>query len=162
MLQEDLALNKYFKGKLMKYNRFREKKLKMKDIFEAYCDISLNLWDLDSVVYCYGDFGESDILGDPIFIYSDGIEEDYTDHYLRFLEIALDKDYVELYLEFESCDRCYKAVLSLLKSCGCLKVTQEEDNTLYVKLPSRPSYEELEDVKDTFDEIYDVLKKYNK
>lgn len=146
----------------MRYNRFREKKLKMKDIFDAYCDISYELWGFDSVVYEYGDFGGSDAVNDPIFMDFDDIEEDYNDYYLIFLETALEKKYVDLFLKFDSCNRCYKAVLSLLNSCECLMTTIEEDNTLHVELPSRPSYEELEDIKDTFDEIYDVLKKYNK
>ena len=145
----------------MRYSRFREKKLKMRDIFDAYCDISYNLWSLDMAVFASGDFGQSDVFSDPIFIHCDN-EEEYTDYYHRFLEVALERKYVNLFLEFESCDRCYKAVLSLLNSCECLKTTKDEKNTLYVNIPSRPSYEELEDIKDTFDEIYDVLKKYNK
>lgn len=144
----------------MRYNRFREKKLKMRDIFDAYCDISYELWGFDSVVYEYGDFGGGEVSS--IFMDFDGDEEEYEDYYLIFLETALEKKYVDLFLGFDSCDRCYKAVLSLLNSCGCLRTTKEEDNTLHVELPSRPSYEELEDIKDTFDEIYDVLKKYNK
>ena len=53
----------------MRYSRFREKKLKMKDIFDAYCDISHELWDLDYKVYCYGDFGGQDgPTSDPIFM----------------------------------------------------------------------------------------------
>lgn len=148
----------------MRYNRFREKKLKMKEIFNAYCSISYDLWEFydDNTVHEYGDFGGVDSFNDPIFMDFDGIEEDYNDYYLRFLETALDKNSFDLFLEFENCDRCYKAVLSLIKSCSCLKVTQEEDNTLHVKLPSRPSYEELEDIKDIFDEVCDVLRKYSK
>ena len=163
MLQEDLALNKYFKGKLMRYNRFREKKLKMKDIFDTYCNISLNLYELDNnMAYCYGDFGGYDSpTARPIFIVSDN-DEDYNHYYLRFLETALEKDSFSLFLKFITYDRCYKYVLSLIKSCECLKVTKEADNTLYIKLPAKPSYEELEDIKDTFDEVCEVIDSYTK
>ena len=146
----------------MRYSRFREKKLKMRDIFNVYCDISSILYELNNV-YCYGDFGGIDgPTSDPIFMGFGDEKELYNEYYLFFLEAALEKNSFDLFLEFDSCDRCYKAVLSLIKSCSCLKVTQEEDNTLYVKLPSKPSYEELEDIKDTFDEVCDILRKYNK
>lgn len=147
----------------MRYNRFREKKLKMKDIFDVYCKISYDLWEFydDDTVYEHGDFGGVESFNDPIFIDFDDNEEDYNNYYIKFLETALEKNYFDLFLEFKSCDMCYKAVLSLLKSCKCLKVMQE-DNILYVKLPSRPSYEELEDIKDTFDEVCDVIRRHSK
>lgn len=149
----------------MRYNRFREKKLKMRDIFDAYCAISSDLQGFDSVVNSYGDFNGDGPNGDPMFMeFGYNNEEDYNDCYYRFLETALEEKYVHLYLSFYSCNRCYKVVLSLLNSCECLKTTidEDDDDTLYIEFPTRPSYEELEDIKDTFDEICDVLRRYRK
>lgn len=149
----------------MRYNRLKEKKLKMRDIFDTYCSIGDDLWEVNDVVYCDGDFGGQDgPTADPLFMDFKDLDDEeeqlqlYNEYYLSFLELALEQDSFDLFLKFYSYNRCYKVIYSLLNSCRCLKVTQEEDNALHVELPSRPSYEDLEDIKDTFDEVCDVLR----
>lgn len=39
---------------------------------------------------------------------------------------------------------------------------KESSNTLHIVFPSKLSYDELDNIKDIFDVIYDVIREYNK
>lgn len=140
---------------------FKDKKLKMNEIYNSYCHINSELYSLDNV-YCYGDFGGQDgPVSDRIFMYFEGEEELYSDFYSAFLKTVIEKNSLDLFLESKACDECNKAVLSLLKFCEYLEVTQEKDNIFYVKFPVRPSYEELLEIEYTFLDVCEILRIYS-
>lgn len=152
----------------MKYNRFIEKKAKLRSIFDTYCDISFNLSKFNNIIYCDGDFGEPTgaLNSDPIFRPFNS-EKDKNNYYEVFLDEVFERqgDSDTFYLNIESKNnKLYKILYLILEECDHIRVVapDEIDNTMWVEFPLTPSYEELKDIKAVFKDVYDVLKIYNR
>ena len=70
-----------------KYHNLLEKRLRLKDIFNAYSKISTELFELenDGLFSVFGDFGASDNANSPIFInsYYGGIDKEDEQYFFQ-------------------------------------------------------------------------------
>ena len=152
----------------MKYNKFTEKRARLRSIFDTYCDIGFNLSKFNNIIHCDGDFGKPTGASnsDPIFRPFNS-EKDRERYYRVFLNEVLERqgDFDTFYLNIESKNnRLYKILGSILNRCDYVRVYAPDEvyDSMWVEFSLIPSYEGLEDIKDTFEDVYDVLKIYNK
>lgn len=143
-----------------KYHNLLEKRLRLKDIFNAYSKISTELFELenDGLLLVHGDFGASDNANSPIFInsYYGGIDKEDEQYFFdSYLDLIENEDFVGITLSHFKTPRHLKLAYSILRRCKYTNLSYNKDEgELSIKLPATPSSEELDDIRDAFDELF--------